>query len=123
LAALLRQTGPASRIHRAIVPVSVVGGTRDGAAALVLVPVLAPVLVSVDDEIGAAAAVYPNTAAIKSPTVALIAGGVAALFRQLHSTPRIGRTIVPPAIVGRTREALGRASLREKQRSRNNHTQ
>jgi hypothetical protein len=124
LAALLCQPDPASCIGLAVVPASIIGRARDsGGATLVRIPRIGaaatPVLVGVNDEIGPAAAVYPNAATIKSPAVPLIAGGVAALLRQLHPSPRIGGTIVPPAIVGRTRNALGRAALGEKQRCRN----
>src|SRR6185436_19809585 len=86
---------------------AVVGGAGESAGTARGRP---SVLVVIDGKIGAAAAVHPDAATVKSPAVALIAGRVAALLQQAHSTARIRRTIVPAPVIRRTRNSLGRAS-------------
>ena len=72
-----------------------------------------PVPVGVYGEISTAAAIHPNASTVKTPAVALLAGRLAALSQQLHPASRIRRTIMPLAIIGRTRNALRRATRTE----------
>jgi hypothetical protein len=54
---------------------------------------------SANDEVCAAAAIYPDATAIVSPTVALRASRIAALAHKLDTAAGIGGAVVPSAVV------------------------
>jgi hypothetical protein len=58
-------------------------------------------------EIGPAAVIHPNTAAVVAPAVALPAGRVAALLQELYAAASgVSRAVVAVHIVGRARDEL-----------------
>jgi hypothetical protein len=71
-----------------------------------------------DLEIGAAAVIHPDPTIIRSPAVAFRTSRLAALLHQ--PSPAIRRTIVPLAVIGRTRNGL-RDTARNENRERGRH--
>src|SRR5450755_2725817 len=81
------------------------------------------ILVRIDGKVRPASAIHPDASAVEPPGIALIARRTAALLQQAHSAPRIRRTIVTMAVVGRARKGLGRASRTENDQRGSNQTQ
>src|SRR5260370_3458227 len=84
---LLHHSHFSPRIHRARVPVHVVGRTRDRVAL-----VRSVVSVRVHHKIGPAAMVHPDSLTVKTPAVSLLAGRITILFHHAHSCPRLNPT-------------------------------
>jgi hypothetical protein len=95
---LLGELNPASSIDLAIVPASVVGGAGDRYGR--------SFPVGFKRKISSAAVIYPNISVIGAPTVAFLTSGLATLLRHSHPATSIQRTIVPAAVVRRTRNNL-----------------
>jgi hypothetical protein len=57
-------------------------------------------------KISSAAAIYPNSTIINTPTATLLACGVAVLFYHLHSTARVSLAIMPLHVIRRARHNL-----------------
>ena len=80
-------------------------------AITVVIPV--PTAAFFDREVAPAAVIHPNAPVIRAPTVAFGAGRFAMLIHQLGSARPIRRTIVPLAVVRRTRNGLSCAAWNE----------
>jgi hypothetical protein len=95
----------ALRIDRAGTASTVVGRAADLASAAI-VSTIVRFIEAVHDEVRTATVIYPDASLIVAPTVALLAGGSAALIGHLHAAPCIDRTGMPSTVVGRTGNGL-----------------
>ena len=103
---------------------AVVGRTRNCAAAAVkTLTAESLILICIDDKIGPAAAIHPDSSPVKTPAIALVARRVAALLQNAHSAARVRRTVAPMSVIRRTRNRLGRASRTENDECGNDESQ
>src|SRR5712692_8777081 len=94
VAILLYHSHFSPRIHRAKMPVHVIGRTRNRVA---LVWPFVPI--GLHCKICPAAMVHPDPPTVIVPAVALLAGGVAILLYHSHFSPRIHRARMPVHVV------------------------
>src|ERR1700736_2848458 len=101
VAILLHHSHFSPRIHRARMPVHVIGRTRNRVA---LVRSFVPV--RVHRKICPASMVHPDPLTVIAPAITLLAGRVAILLHHPHFSPRIHRARMPVHVIGRTRNRV-----------------
>jgi len=127
-AALFEQLHSASRVSRAVVPVIVIrraghhlalpsgvwsSGVRIAPPGENLIGLFFHAAAAAFDcEVGPATVVHPDHLTVRAPAVSFPAGRVATLLLQPYAPARIDGAVVPPAVVGRTRDGADAARSR-----------
>jgi len=98
-ASLIEDSDTVANVRRAVMAFAVIGGTRDCQSASTGLGGFAAVS-GVDDEVGAAGVVDPDTLAVIAPTEALLTGGIASLPRHRHAASRVHGAVVALSVIG-----------------------
>ena len=105
---LLHHADPRIRgIHRTVVSLAIIRRAPHRPARNGLVPIPAAIsIASAHAEVRAASFIYPDPTLIKTPRPPLRAWRPAPLLGHLHAVMRVGRAVVPPAIIRRAGDRL-----------------